>query len=179
VPRRTAKSTTLFRRRGARTRSCLEVSGHLKGMSGKVKRKIGNLRPWARGRARHRYRRDLAAQEPMESRVGRRQGAFERRDGVLDVRELNGIGVERRERGLVASVSAQLGHDVRPVGRHLGGMVNWPVDLLFQRLRAAIPELLEVQSAVEDGWRVHLADLPVDAHRVRAMIGPAFTEASA
>src|SRR5689334_10246306 len=63
--------------------------------------------------------------------------------------------------------------DLAPFAGHLLGAMNWPIDLLFQCVSSAVPELAEVEAAVIDGRRIHFADLVVNAARQRQPVDAA------
>src|SRR6185503_3406973 len=72
---------------------------------------------------------------------------------------------DRRELGAIHLVAAQYGERRLPGESHLGGVEERPIDLLLERVRPAVPELLRVETRVEHGRRVAASLGAADSRR--------------
>ena len=115
----------------------------------------------------------------IEARIGGDQGALEGGDRILDVFFLNSVRIYVGERDDVGRVVFELADDFRPTGAHFPGMVQWSVDLIFEGFRAAIPELFEIEAAVENGRRVDRCRLSANSDRPLSSVHTSFVQSMA
>nr|BFE94584.1 hypothetical protein GCM10020185_51200 [Pseudomonas brassicacearum subsp. brassicacearum] len=99
----------------------------------------------------------------VEARIGCLQGALVIGQCALDIRLGHAIGVRVLEVLGIAGVIGDALDDRFPGAAHFHRAGHDRVDLFFQRVDAAIPELVEVQAGIEHGGRVDLHRLAIEA----------------
>ena len=115
----------------------------------------------------------VALQVLVETRVGRQQGAFVGRQGILHIGRRHAVGVHLGECGLVLGDGREVGDHGFPVAAHFRRADDHLFDLGLEGVHATVPELFEIQAGVEHRGRIELDRLAVKAQGKRLVVGPA------
>src|ERR1019366_7709267 len=91
----------------------------------------------------------VAAQKAIKAGVGSNQRTFKSGDVIFDIARLNSIVIDGFELRAIILICRQRGNSLRPCATHLNGVMQRPVNLIFQRLCTTVPELPEIETAIE------------------------------
>ena len=107
----------------------------------------------------------IAGQPAVEAAVRGGQRLDELGDGFFDGIAGNrvfSVEIDLLEQSGILVVLVEFGHHVGPQAAHLKTALYRAVSLVWQRMRASVPELFEIEARVEHSGRVHRAPLSLN-----------------